>query len=204
MIISVTNFCQNIGKSTIVIYLAKYLIKQNYFNEINIIDGSDDQLLMTKFKSEESSIPEKIYVDVITKDNIAFISNLEILLKLKEQNKLYIVDLKPDFEFSMLNLLKYSDAIISPFASDDQIIQSSIEFGKLMNLINVRVHFVNNFYTQTVIYDKTLVNELMRYGNVVDSPISFTKNVNQSFLTVFNDELIFKKAFEQLSISIFN
>ncbi|MCT2409984.1 hypothetical protein NZD88_20710 [Chryseobacterium antibioticum] len=205
MILTVTNFCQNIGKSTLVIYLSKYFLKHRNFDEVYIIDNGSDLLLENLFHSEKEKINLNILMDSVSDEKINILNNIMILSKLKEQKTLYLVDLRADFKGDMVNLIKHSNAIISPFAYYDNILSSTIEFGKFLeNFYDGNVYFLNNFFDKNISCDQNLIYTLSSFGSIIESPIFFTNNLKRSFLSVYNDELVFRKAFEELSFSLFD
>lgn len=205
MILTVTNFCQNIGKSILTIYLSKYFLKQRNFDNIYIIDNGKNFLVESIFNAEKDRINLNIFLDSVSNDKINILNNVEILSRLKRQNTLYIVDLKADFNLEMTNLLQHSNAIICPFAYYDNVLESTIEFGKFLEKIYTGdVYFLNNFFDNNISCNQKLIDTLPEFGSIIESPIFYTNNLKRSFLSVYNDELVFRKAFEELSFSLFD
>jgi cellulose biosynthesis protein BcsQ len=204
MIITVTNFCENIGKTSLVVFLSNYLIQLNKFQNVFVIDCGMDNLVSSIYHKEKENISKNIRLDVVTESNRELLINDIVLSNLNKSSDLYIVDLKANFEKEMLSLLKNSNFLIVPFANFSEVLKSTIEFGKLTkSFFDTEVFFLENFYDPKRKPDNNLRMELNQYGTIIEDEISKIANFKISFVNL-NDQFRFKRTFDKLSYSLFD
>lgn len=204
MIITVTNYCENIGKSTIVVFLSNYFLTTKKFKNIFIIDCGKHNTISSIFKKEEVNITSNIKVDVLTDANKNIVLNEIVLSNLQASEDLYIVDLKADFEKDFVKIIKWSNSIIVPFANYSNILDSTISMGKLSSSIDVcNVFFIENFFNKKSSTNGIQKKDLSNYGFLIDEAIPNITNFKTSFLNM-NDQFRFRKVFDALSYSLFD
>lgn len=205
MIICVTNFCTQIGKTTISLFLAKHLIKFGWKEKVIILDLDKERKLSNLFYEEKCDKNSQLICEKI-EDNSKFLLDEFLLSEMEESKQLFLVDLKSDLDKTFLPILKYSNIIISPFSNYHKVLDSTLRFSELVNKISdkEKVYFVENFSNNSkplLMEDKERLNE---NGVLIESKINFDDKFTLTFQDIPSNGVAFKKSFDEICNPIFN
>lgn len=202
MIITISNFCQNIGKTTISLFLSHYLLKHKITEKVFIIDEDKNNELSQLFVSEEMSKEGNLICHKFDDEISILFKNEVVLSEMDEDKSIYIVDLKSTFDKNFIPLLQYSTFVISPFSNFPSVINSTIKFGELINKIcdlNSNLVFIENFGDRDGYLSEEIHNELSEYGMIIDAKILYDKNFSMTFRNENGNGIQFKAVFDEFS-----
>lgn len=204
MIVTVTNRCENIGKSTLTLLLANYLISFKNYEKVFIVDAGKDNTLLNLYEKENSNT--KIVVDSVTEHNIDILHSEKLISDMADSKNIYIVDLKADFDYKLLNILRYSKCILIPYVSfNSDIINSTKLFAESLTKVLESQNdllFIDNFFSHENKPLSDEVDELKDSGLLINNPLRNNQNLKLSYNTVFNDMLVFKTAIEEITLHL--
>lgn len=202
MIITISNFCQNIGKTTISLFLGHYLLKNKITEKVFIIDEDKSNELSQLFVSEEISKEGNLICHKFDDEISILFKNEVVLSEMDEDKSIYIVDLKSTFDKNFIPLLQYSTFVLSPFSNFPSVINSTKKFGELISKIcdlNSNLVFIENFGDRDGFLSEETVNDLSEYGVIIDAKILYNKNFFLTFGNENGNGIQFKAVFDEFS-----
>lgn len=202
MIITISNFCQNIGKTTISLFLSHYLLKHKITEKVFVIDEDKNNELSQLFVSEEMSKEGNLICHKFDDEISILFRNEVVLSEMDEDKSIYIVDLKSTFDKNFIPLLQYSTFVISPFSNYPSVINSTKKFGELINKIcdlNSNLVFIENFGDRDGYLSEEIQNDLSEYGTIIDAKILYDKNFFMTFRNENGNGIQFKAVFDEFS-----
>lgn len=173
------------GKTTLSIAFSNYLSAITE-KKINVYDFDFQKSFFNKWLEDESVEQPRLYeVQQISEENNPF-TDLESIIKIKEDPEVNIFDLAGTLDEKYSDLLIYSDFIIIPFEYSDVSVKSTLVFINMLGMIGSQAEriFVRSKYDKGYKYlnQKEMDEEISKYGILIESPV-FKRNCLQTIDT---------------------
>jgi chromosome partitioning protein len=173
------------GKTTLSIAFSNYLSAITE-KKINVYDFDFQKSFFNKWLEDELMEQPRLYeVQQISEENNPF-TDLESIIKIKEDPEVNIFDLAGTLDEKYSDLLIYSDFIIIPFEYSDVSVKSTLVFINMLGMIGSQAEriFVRSKYDKGYKYlnQKEMDEEISKYGILIESPV-FKRNCLQTIDT---------------------